>query len=296
MRVALVVAAVALVVAAVAAACGPRAPGTAPPVQTAATDAVELRYAAQPLVQDVELELTHTSVGQYVEANLQLQAALELAIEGDVLRTRWTLQGVKELALTGTVAPDEHHQARGLLLARGKGMVIGDVRGVVDTAATEADAINVARQGALDAKAPPSGVLLMTVLAEQIRLPRLPAQPLRVGEPVELEEESETVVVDADAELVLPTTTVHRFTLRRIDEAGASAVAEIAIEIASVAQPEGEAPEATARVESRTEGTLLFDLDQGIPVSLELTRTESFEVGEATAERSLRVRSQFRSP
>jgi hypothetical protein len=292
MRVLLVVVAVAV------AACGPKpAPPKPPPVETPASDTVELRYAAGPLVQDVELELTDTRVGQYIEAKARLAAALELSLAGDVLRAQWSLQTVEALELTGTVAPNEHHEARGLLLARGKGLSVGDVRGVVDTAATDADPINVARLDAVDAKVPPAGVLLMEVLAEQLRLPRLPAKPLRVGERVELEEESETVLlVNTGAELVLPTTTVHRFTLRSIDEQGGSRVASVQLEVASVAEPQGEAAEPAARLESRTEGTLLFDLDQGVPVSLDLSRTETFAVGEATGERSVTLRSRFRSP
>jgi hypothetical protein len=285
-----------LVVIAIAGACGRPTPGPQPPVEAPAAAGVTLRYATQRLVEDAEFQLTHTQVGQYVEANTGLSAALELAVEGEELRTRWSLQAVEGLTLTGTVAPDEHHQARGFLLTRGKGVAIGDVYGVVDPVATDADAVNVARLQAMGGAAPPAGVLLLGALAEQLRLPRLPAEPLRVGEPVELEEESETVVTGTDTELVLPTTTVYRFTLRRIEGEGASALAEVAIAIASVAQPEGEAPAGVARLESRTEGTLLFDLAHGAPVSLELTRSESFEVGEATGERSMLMRSRFRSP
>jgi len=291
MRVLLVVLAVAV------AGCGQRPhPPKPPPVETPTADAVELRYAARSLLQDVELELTETRVGQYIEAKARLAAALELSLAGEVLRTQWSLQTVEPLELTGTVAADEHHKARGLLLTRGKGSSLGDVRGVVDTAATDADPINVERLAAMNAKAPPSGVLLMTVLSELLRLPRLPEAPLQLGQRVELEEESETVVVNAGAELVLPTTTVHRFTLRGIDEASGSRVADVQLEVVSVAEPQGDAAEARARLESRTEGTLLFDLDQGAPVSLDLSRTETFEVGEATGERSVTLRSRFRSP
>jgi hypothetical protein len=171
------------------------------------------------------------------------------------------------------------------------------VHGVVDTTATEADPINVARLAAIDAKAPPTGVLLLEVLAELLRLPRLPAGPLRPGEQAELEEESETVLVSGGVELVLPTTTVYRFTLRGIDEQGGARVAELELGIASVAEPhEGETAEPSARLEIRTEGTLELDLDTGVPVSLDLTRSESFAVGETTGERSMTLRSRFHAP
>lgn len=291
MRVLLVVLAAAL------AACGPKPSPPKPPVETPVSDAAELRYVAGSVAQELELELTETRVGQYVEAEARLTATLELSLAGDVLRTAWSLQAVEPLKLTGTVTPNEHHQARGLLLARGKGLAIGDVHGVIDTDATAADPINVARLAAMDATAPPAGVLLASVLAELVPLPRLPAGPLRVGERAEVEEESETVVMAEGVELVLPTTTVHRFTLRGIEDQGGARVAELQLEVASVAEPAGDpAAEPVARLESRTEGTLLFDLDASMPVSLDLTQTETFTVGEATGERSVTLRSRFRSP
>lgn len=284
-------------VAAAVAACGPKPPPPKPPPATApASDAVALRYGAAPLVQEVELQLTDTRVGRYVEANVHLLAALELAAAGQGLRTGWSLSSVDALTLTGTVAPDEHHKARGFLLTRGKGVVVSDVHGLTDPAATDADPINAARTAAMDAKAPPAGVLLLAVLAELLPLPRLPAGPLKEGERAELEEESETVLTVEGQELVLPTTTVYRYTLRGIDEREGSRVAEVALEVASLAEPAADAAEPAARVEVRSEGTLLFDLDHGVPVSLELSRTESFTVGEATGERTVTLRSRFRSP
>lgn len=287
-----------VVLAAAVAACGPKPPPPKPPVEeTPASDAVELRYADGSVIQEVELELTETRVGQYVEAAAKATAALELSLAGPVLRTEWSLRAVEALELTGTVAPDEHHKARGFLLARGKGVAIGDLHGMIDTDATDADPLNAARLAAMDAKAPPAGVLLMSVLAELLVLPRLPAGPLRVGEPQELEEESETVVVAGRAELVLPTTTVHRFTLRGIDEQGGARVAELQLVVASVAEPQDPAsePEA-ARLERRTEGTLLLDLDTGMPLGLDLTHHETFTLGEATGERSVTLRSRFHAP
>lgn len=290
MRVLLVVLAAAL------AACGPKPSPPKPPVEAPVSDAVELRYVAGSVAQEVELELTETRVGQYVEAQARLAVALELSLTGEVLRTAWSLQAVEPLELTGTVAPDEHHGARGLLLTRGKGLAVGDVHGVIDTDATAADPINVDRLAAMDAKAPPAGVLLASVLAELVPLPRLPAGPLRVGERAEVEEESETVVMTEGVELVLPTTTVHRFTLRGIEAQGGARVAELQLEVASVAEPHDPAAGPTARLESRTEGTLLFDLDAGMPVRWDLTKSETFTVGEATGERSVTLRSRFRSP
>jgi hypothetical protein len=281
-----------VVVAAAVVACGPKPGPPVTPPKAPASAGVELRYAAQPLVRDVELQLTDTRVGRYVEADVRLTAALEVTAHGPGLRTGWSLSSIDTLALTGTVAADEHHKARGLLLARGKGVAIGTVYGAIDPAATDADPINAARLAAMDATAPPAGVLLLEVLAELLPLPRLPAGPLAVGERAELAEESETVVVVRGAQLVLPTTTVVRFTLRRIDDHGGTRVAEVLLEEAWLAEPAANAAEPVARLEGRGEGTLLFDLDHGVPVSLALSRTEELVVGETTAERSMTLRSR----
>lgn len=276
-------------------ACGRPAPATQPPLETPVDTAVELRYLAQPLLEEVELQLTQTSVGQYIEAELRVHAALELTLDGDVLSTRWSLRDVDALTLTGTVAPDESAQTQALLAERGTGLAIADAHGVIDLDATAADPVNVARLAAMSGQAPPAGVLLMALLAEQLRLPRLPTKSLERGETFEIEEESETVIDSGAALLVLPTTTVHRFTLRDIDESSAGSVAELAVVMASIAQLDDDAPEA-ARIETRTEGTLLFDLDHGAPVSLELSRTETFAVGEVEGERSMSLRARFRNP
>lgn len=267
------------------------------PTPSPAPDALELRYAipsqSRPLAQTLELQLTDSRVGWYVEATVHLDLTLELAAAGARLQAAWAIDDVTTLELTGTVKAKELERTRALLLAQGRGLEVGDALGLPDPAATDAAAVNQARAEALAAKAaPPAGRLVMTVLAEQLRLPRLPAKALRLGETVEVDEESETVV--AGTELVLPTTTVHRFTLRRIDDSGASRVAELAIELASVAEPEDGAT-VEARLEARAEGTLLLDVDQGIPVSLELSRTESFRVGTTEGERSLLLRSRYRS-
>ncbi len=292
-------------------ACGPSKPPTTSPTAATPDGTVLLRYAAPSgaLQQDLSLELTHASVGSYVEATLELRAAITMAAQGDGLQVDWELQDIATLDLGGTVQPEDTPLTQALLLTHGKGTTIGDAHGLLDPGATDAAASNKARAQALIGppnQAPPAaGVLLMTLLEQQLQLPRLPAQPLRPDEPVELEEESETVLADSD--LVLPTTTVLRFTLRGV-EAG---VAEVAVERASVAQPDvapldvdaepqdpqsEQAREPAVRLVSRIAGTLLFDVQQGIPVSLSLSGTETIQIGDQEGERSLSVRSAYRIP
>ncbi|MCH9685945.1 MAG: hypothetical protein K0V04_31210 [Deltaproteobacteria bacterium] len=281
--------------------CGRATPPPSPPSEAIDPNSVLLRYAAPATVleQQLQLDLTHTSVGSYVEATLRLRAALELETKGEALHVAWALSDIETLELGGTAEPEDTASSRTLLMDHGQGSTVSDVHGQLDALATSAAAPNAARERALSGEdgAPPSpiGVLLMTALEEQLRLPRLPTQALALDQPVEIEEESETVL--ADAELVLPTTTVLRFTLRSVDDAG---IASVAVELASVAQPDTD-PDAEdsgprVRLETRSEGTLLFDVQQGIPVSLALTRNELIQLGERQGERSLNSNSQYRIP
>ncbi len=287
-----------------ASACGPKGPALNPTAATDAERGIRLRYLGEEttLEQETELQLTHTSVGQYVDASLKLTAGISLKTDGERLTTDWRIRGIDPLELEGTTAPGDVEKARELLLAHGKGGAIGDPFGVIDVAATDALPLNQIRTEALTdpTAGSPAAALVMGVLAEQLRLPRLPPDLLEPGTPVVVEEESETVVTDA--ELVLPTTTVYRYTLLKVDDSGTRRVAELSIEIANVAQSEGgpededEDTEPEAKLESKVDGTLLFDVDQGLPVSVELNRSETFKVGKLEGERSLLVRTQYRDP
>lgn len=281
-----------------------RTPPPQPPADPNAAGLV-LRYeaAAAPLRQQLELQLTHTRLGLYVEAGLEVRAELRLGDEGEALRTGWTLVDVPRLELDGAIEPDDVDQVRALLTLHGQGVIVGDRYGLTDTAATNADPTNAARKAALAGPAdaaPPTGPVLLDVLGDQLRLPRLPPRPLERGTPVEVVEESETVLVDFD--LVLPTTTVHRFTLRRVEVIDGVRVADVEVVIASVAQldadPNADDDDATpveadAELRTQSEGTLMFDVDHGLPQSLELTHTETLRVGDQELEQSYQVRSTF---
>ncbi|MEM9454755.1 MAG: hypothetical protein AAGF11_11285 [Myxococcota bacterium] len=267
-----------------------------------ASAGIVLRYAVPQasLQQELALQLTRTRLGLYIEADLEARAELRLSERGSALETRWTVTDVPALTLDGTVEPGEADRVRVLLEAQGQGTVIGDAHGVLDGAATDADPVNVARMTALATEqTPPSagGAILMTVLSEQLRLPRLPNTALMPGKPAEFEEESETVVTDAD--LVLPTTSVYRFTLRKVEPVADTRVAEVDLVVASVAQPEvdpelePEDAEPAAELESRAEGTLVFDLDRNVPVSMELSRTDSLRIGDQEVEQTLQIQTSF---
>ncbi|MCA9649365.1 MAG: hypothetical protein KC501_05620 [Myxococcales bacterium] len=270
--------------------CGRSGPPPTPPTGSdPATDGVLLRHAPTiaPLRHELELELTHTSLGLYLEAKVGLHASLSTAAEADGLRSTWTLEEAPTLELVGTVEDGDRQAVRARLSKHTSATSLADDRGVSDPDSPEP----LATEG----ESSRAAGLLLTAVGEQLRLPRLPEAPLRLDTPVEQEEESETVLTDAGE--VLPTTTVRRYTLRSVKEG----VAEVAVELATVAErvPAEDEPapaEDALRMETRAEGTLLFDLERGLPVSLELSRSEHFELGDQEVERSLLVRSRYRTP
>ncbi|MEM7157155.1 MAG: hypothetical protein AAF799_30160 [Myxococcota bacterium] len=294
--------------------CGPSKPPSTPPTGEPTPEGtdVELRYAAAvPLDQSLQVELTHTSLGMYLDSRIDVKATQTLSATGNQLKAAWTVESIEALELEGTADAKEIERTRSLITDHGAGTTLIDARGLVDIAGTEAEPTNEKRLQAQDeaAKQSPAGALLATVLFDELALPRLPEQPLRMEQPFEFEEETETVVTDL--EQTLPTTTLVRFTLRRIDETG---LAEIAIERASVAEldedpaeaaleaagedpaaDEGDAEDGApyVRMETKTDGTLLFDAARGLPVSLELNRTERFVIGEEEVERNIGVRSTY---
>lgn len=281
--------------------CGRSTTPTTPPTTTDPTeDGIRLSYTptGAPLHHELTVELTHTSLGLYLEAKVGAEAELSTRVQGSGLRSTWTLRELSTLELSGTVGKGDPEAVRSLLTSHGPIDTDTDDRGVASSPGEEEPLVRAGTAEGLS----PSAMLVLAALGEPTRLPRLPAEPLRLGEPVEHEEESETVLTDAGT--VLPTTTVHRYTLRGVDDTG---VAEVAIELASVAESDaaedadadasGDAePAPTMRVEIRAQGTLLFDVEHGLPLSLELSRSEQFEVGEQEVERSLLTRSRWSAP
>ncbi len=286
-------------------ACQRNAPPPTPPAAPA-SDGNTPRYAAQatPVTQAIALSLTHTRLGLYVEATLEATATLTVSAKGDALRNAWAIQEVAALEVDGTLEAGELDKIRALV-DESQGVAITDLHGLVDPTATDADPTNVARHEAV-ARGPVAAGLVMHVLAAHLSLPRVPASDLKLDAPAEIEEESETAL-GGETDLVMPTTTVYRYTLRGIETIDGARVAEIEVVIASVAQPDLEVDnpdaenpepppedaEPAAELKSESNGTLMFDLDHGVPVSLELTHTESIRVGEQESEQSVQVRSTY---
>lgn len=270
--------------------CGRSAlPTTTPEATGPREQGVQLRYRSTPapLRHELELDVTHTSLGLYLEAKIAIEATLSTTLKGRALSTEWTVQQVSALELVGTVDERDDQGIRTVLTDHGGSSGRADDRGFLHDGTSHEGLVRAATDAGLSAAA----VVLLTAIDQHARLPLLPEDALAPNVPVEHEEESETVLTDLGT--VLPTTTVVRYTLRGVDELG---VAEIAIERASVAESGPEAEGEPMQRQTRATGMLLFDVERGLPVSLELSQTEQIVVGEQEVERTVLVRSRYRSP
>ncbi len=295
------------------AACKP-APGiptTAPDGGAAPTDgdpgppseaATVLRYdaSARTLRQTGHLELVQRGAGQYAEAVLDVTASVAIEPKGDRLEVVWKVGEVKGLELRGALQ-QEGDDTKGFLETHGIGAYLSDLRGQaeVDPALPQnverEEKLVAMRQRIADATAAGKpapiipGLQMLSYLPPLLQLPTLPEEALPLNEPVIVRRDEETEL--GDTGLVLPFDVEVKYTLVRIDDSGASRLAEMVFEGTASGSQEG--PGGEIVIESKQSGSLLFDLTKRIPVSYESSRTESIEMGQFSGETETTLRASW---
>jgi hypothetical protein len=91
--------------------------------------------------------------------------------------------------------------------------------------------------------------------------------------------------------LILPIESAVTWTLVKIDSSGGDRVAELQFE--GVATGSTQADSGRVMIESKNEGTLLFNLDKHMPITYEVSRMETFELGDFAGETTTIIRSQW---
>ncbi len=268
----------------------------------AAKGDVSLRYKVAPgkLKQTGKFDMNTTGGGQFGEAALEYTAVLELVAQGDKLKVVWSLAEVAKLDVKGMFEdkPGSTEDPKAFLVAEGKGAFLVDALGKLDEKATDALAENTARRERFkkleaDAKAAggdanaPSGVKILALADSMVALPDLPADGLSIGKSVTVEEEEEAQM----GGIMLPSETETKYTLVKIDDTGGARIAELQIE--AVTSGATEVPGGMLTVDMETEGTMLFDIDAGIPVSYKLQRSQSFAFGDKTFESTIMMEASF---
>lgn len=262
---------------------------------------VALRYKIGPgkLEQRGKFDMNTTGGGQFGEAAIEYTAKLDLAAAGDKLRVAWSIADVAKLDVKGMFEDkDSTEDPKAFLVAEAKGAFLVDAFGKLDEKATEALPENAARRERFkkieaDAKAgggepkTSTGVKILAFADSMVSLPDLPKDGLAVGKSVTVEEKEESEM----GGITLPTEIETKYTLVKIDDSGGTRIAELQIE--AVASGATEVPGGMLTVDMTTEGTMLFDVDAGMPVSYKLTRSQSFAFGETTFESTILVESSF---
>ena len=280
------------------------------------SDGVQLRYSsdARTLAQETDYEVTVSGGGQFGSAKAKLDGTLEVVPMGsDKLKVVWKIDSVDSLELKGVLEPKPKEgepapDTKQLLVEHGKGAFVVDLVGEEDDEATEALEENAAKDGGDEegstpaaedgedegddnANGKPAGARQVLALFEGIfRLPSLPSGALQPETPLVLEEEGEVPLADGGGPK-LPMETETKYKLVSIDESGGARIVEVSVERESSGATEYQG--GMLVVDQSTEATLRFDLNKGIPVSVEATSTQSFSLGDQGQEIVSKVRSTF---
>ncbi len=294
----------------VALACGPKGPGsTKSPTTggadgtTAETGEVAIAYRPATLRSKATVELTSTGGGVYLQATGTVRATLQIETTDEGTRVAWDIDGVDGLKIDGTLPPPATDPAA-YLAEHGKGLWVLDAAGREDVGATDAHPGNLERRKLVAAEAkrltdaraagkaasPDVAATLLDRLPPMLALPAVPLQPLTPGG---IDEQTTTTEIEMPQfDVVLPVESTRRVTLVVVDASGTHRLAELQItedRYAGYELAEG----GDIELEEKIEGTLLFDLDRGIPYRFEQTTTTSFTAGELGSDTTRIVRAEF---
>lgn len=273
-----------------------------------------LRYGSGRSVrQATQYTIKVSGGGQVGEAVTTHKATLSLAPEGEGLKVGWKIDAVDGVALKGMFEPkDEATKSFDLAayaVQHGTGVYLTDLRGELDEEATQAlpenaekakaaEARNAERQEAMekakaDEKDPPAfpeaaGEQLISMLEGSFNLPTLPEQALEVGKSVTEEEEDEKTI---QGSIKIPVESETTYTLVKIDEVGGQRIAELTVEVESSGATE--LPQGMLVLDQATDGTMRFDLDAQVPVSVKVNTTQSVSMGDFLFETNVVVDSTY---
>jgi hypothetical protein len=264
-----------------------------------------LRYEARSSKyrQKATWEMTQRGAGNYAEVALELSADIDVAQQSDRLKVVWAVVGVDKLDLKGALQVEPGEDPKAFLRENGHGAYLTDLLGQADDAASQALPENADRKQEIDALREDirkktaagkpvrigAGVQLISYLPPVLQLPSLPEQPLPTGEAVKVATSEEAQI--GESGLVLPIESTMTWTLVKIDASGGERVAEL--HFTGEAKGSTQADSGRVMIESKNEGTLLFNLDDHMPITYEVSRTETFELGDFAGETTTIIRSQW---
>lgn len=240
----------------------------------------QLRYKPgdYKLKQDAKLTFKASSPQGVQEASLDVSGLLTVSPSGaDRFKVAFTVSDVRQLDFSKEMLPKPKEgetaaDPKTAMLAA-TGASIRDLRGETVEDATKA----LPENAGLDKK---EGVTAMvTSFAFGVfGPPELPEKTLVEGTPVKVSEQKE----EAFFGLKIPMDSTSTYTLIKIDTSSGKRIAEVKYEAeSSGAREEGKQ---MLTVDVNTEGTILFNLDDQLPVSRKGRQTTNISAGEMNAE------------
>jgi hypothetical protein len=240
----------------------------------------QLRYKPgdYKLKQDAKLTFKASSPQGVQEASLDVSGLLTVSPSGaDRFKVAFTVSDVRQLDFSKEMLPKPKEgetaaDPKTAMLAA-TGASIRDLRGETVEDATKA----LPENAGLDKK---EGVTAMvTSFAFGVfGPPELPEKTLIEGTPVKVSEQKE----EAFFGLKIPMDSTSTYTLIKIDTSSGKRIAEVKYEAeSSGAREEGKQ---MLTVDVNTEGTILFNLDDQLPVSRKGRQTTNISAGEMNAE------------
>jgi hypothetical protein len=240
---------------------------------------LNLRYKAgsYKLQSDVKFSFKATSPQGVAEASGDLTGLLDLSDAGGKLKVGLSVAEVRDISVSKEMLPpakegeapvDPKAAAQAFT-----GAFVADLRGELDEEATKAlpETAAAKEKKGVDAAV---GGFLTGVLG----LPELPKVALVEGKAVETSERKDENLQG----LVIPVDTTSKFTLVKIDSSSGKRIAEIKYESESSGAVE-QGPQMIT-LDVAAEGTVLYNLDDQIPVSRSSSSTTNIAAGEMGVE------------
>jgi hypothetical protein len=284
---------------------------------------VSLRYdkKAKTLKQNTTVGIKVSGGGQYGELNMTLEATLNLAdAQNDKVEVGWKIDAVDSLELKGMLKPKEEEgkpapvDPKTTLVEKGNGAWVMDLRGEADKEATKALPVNAKKREEQERKkkereekkkkgkdgdkgedggpTPEPGEQLLAYMEGIFQLPHLPEKNMEVGKPLVIEEEEEAPLGGEDGGgPVLPIESETIYTLIKVDDSGDKRIAEYQVEVEASGATEFQG--GMLVVDVSREATVLFNIDDGVPVRVEVTSTQAFSMGDQGSEFTTIIESDF---
>ena len=258
---------------------GPLATGSDPQARST-SGGVVLRYKPGPtkIKEDLKVSFTASGGGQGGEMKADITGLLDINDAGpDKLKVGFSILDVRQFELTGGMkpTPKDGKPAPDLAakLKEAKGARIIDMLGETDKAATKALPENAPKK-----EGEAADELDMSSFGSFLGLPsELPKDGLTAGTPVKVSKEEKENVFGLEIDMETETT----YTLVKVDDSSGKRLAEIKIESESSGAKEMSqgGKSMMLALDVTSESTLVFNLDDQLPVSNHLQSTQNFSAG-----------------